>query len=156
MLDENGTAWETTTKLGFGCRRGDAFGRECAQRQWDQGLEHSWGGQEDGARGRKGESTELIDPILGSRWNLQRYLTRITPVLSADGRSGKVPFGQQSASDLRTALALSKRGPTIASKMRAGSWGGGRDVTHPGHANVCQRPPGNVHNAASVEGPSRL
>jgi len=67
--------------------------------QWDRGPEHNWGGQEDGARGRKGESTALIDPILGSRWNLQRYLTRMTRVLS-DVCPEKVPFGQQSAPDL--------------------------------------------------------
>lgn len=63
------------------------------------------------ARGAAGRSSNLvrkekaryymlIDLIFGSRWNLQRYLTRITQVLSGDSHSGKVPFGQQSALDL--------------------------------------------------------
>lgn len=58
------------------------------------------GGSNKTVRVDKAKYYILIDLIFVSQWNSQRYLTRITRVLSGDGNTGKVPFGWQTTPDL--------------------------------------------------------
>lgn len=50
-------------------------------------------------------------------------------------------------------FGIEEKGPhnSFKDESRKCVWGG--DVTHPGHVNVCQQPPGNVHIAISGGGP---